>query len=640
MTMLDGMRRHKGWLKWSLGIVVVSFVVLYIPSFLNPAGVGAAPNSVIASVNGRDITVATYQRAFQMQVSQLQSAYGGAVNDQLIRQLGIPQRVVQQLVDEEAVVAEAERLGIIVTDAELRERIVRMPGLQENGQFIGDAKYRQVLQMQRPPMRPADFEAQLRRQLVAEKLQGALTAWATVSESEVDEAYRNRNEKVKLELAVLKADQFRAGIEPTDAEVTARFEGNKDAYRQPEKRRVRYLQIDAESLRSSMTATPAEVEARYRQNIQMYSTPEQVRASHILFKVDGKDEAAVRKQAEAVLARLKGGADFAAMSTQYSEDDVAKAQGGDLDFFGRNAMAKEFEDAAWALEVGQTSDVVKSSFGLHIIKLTDKRAATTRTLDEVRTQLEEQIKMEKAQAEATRIADEIAPQIDDPSDLDTVARARGLSVGDSGLFTREEPLAGLGFAPAVAAEAFTLEQGKVSGLLRTNQGLAFIALAEIKPSAIPTLDEVRSQVREDVVRLKAVEIARARAATMAAQSGRGSFAAAAKAAGVDVKTTDLIARGAPLPEVGISGAVDDVVFGLKQGQTSSPIATTDAVVVARVAERTDVSPADMATARPALRDELLQNRRADFFAAYMTRAKEQMQVTYNNNTLQTLLGPG
>lgn len=638
MTMLDQMRRHKGWLKWSLGIVVVSFIVLYIPSFLNPIGAGAAPNAVIASVNGRDITVATYQRVYQQQVASLRSAYGGAVNDQLLQQLGIGQRVVQQLIDEEAIVAEAERLGVSVTDAELKERIVRMPGLQENGQFIGDTRYRQLLQMQRPPMRPAEFEMQLRRQLVAEKLQGALTAWATVTDGEADEAYRDRNEKVKLDLAVFKADQFRAGIEPTDAEISARFDANQDAYRQPEKRRVRFLQIDAEGLRASMAVTPVEVEARYRQNIQTYSTPEQVRASHILFKTEGKDEAAVQKQAESVLARIKGGADFAAMSTQYSEDEVAKAQGGDLDYFGRNAMAKEFEDAAWALNVGQVSDVVKSSFGLHIIKLTDKRAAATRTLDEVRGQIEDQIRWEKAQAEATRVADEIAPQIDDPSDLDTVARARGLVVGDSGLFTRDEPLAGLGFAPAVAAEAFRLDQGKVSGLLRTNQGLAFIAVAEIKPSAVPALAEVRSQVREDVVREKAVEVARARAATMAAQAGRGSFAAAAKAAGVEVKTTDLVTRGMALPEVGVSGAIDQVVFGLKTGQTSGPIATADAVVVARVTERAEVTPADTATARPSLKDELLQNRRADFFAAYMTKAKEQMRVTYNNNTLQVLLG--
>jgi peptidyl-prolyl cis-trans isomerase D len=636
--MLDRMRRHKSWLKWSLGIVVVSFVVLYIPSFMNPVGVGAAPTSVVATVDGHDITVATYQRVYQAQLAALQSTYRGELNTQLIRQLGIPQRVLQQLIDEQAVVAEAQRLGLTITDAELKERIVRMPGLQENGQFIGEARYRQLLQAQRPPMRPADFEDQLRRQLLAEKLQGALTAWVTVTDAEVEAEYRRRNEKVKLDLAVFKADQFRAGIEPTEAEISAHFTANQETYRQPEKRRVRFLHVDAEALRPSMTVTPAEVEARYKQNVQVYTTPEQVRASHILFKTEGKDAAAVRKRAEDVLAKLKGGADFAAMSTQYSEDEVAKSQGGDLDFFGRGAMAKEFEDAAWALKTGELSGIVETQFGLHIIKLTDRRAGATRPLDEVRAQIEDQLRWEKAQAEAQRVADQIAPEIDDPADLDTVARSRGLAVGDSGLFSREEPLAGLGFAPAVAAEAFRLDQGKVSGLLRTNQGFAFIAVAEVKPSAVPSLEEVKSRVREDVVRQKAVEVARTRAAAMAQAAARGSFAAAAKAAGVEVKTTDLVTRGTAYPEVGVSGAIDDAVFPLKTGQTTTPIATADAVVVARVAERAEVNPTELANSRTGLREELLQNRRGDFFGAYMTKAKAAMNVTYNENTIQTLIG--
>lgn len=639
MTMLDRMRRHKNWLKFSLVAVVATFILLYIPSFLSPTATGAAPGDAIATVNGEKITVDSYRRAYQNQVQALRSAYGAALNDQMLRQLGIGQRVVQQLVDEEAVLLEARRIGITVSNGELRERLLRMPEFQENGQFVGETRYRAVLRMQRPPRTPADFEEDLRKALTIEKLQGAVAAWVRVADNEIDEEYRRRNEKVKLDLAIFTANQFRAGIQPTDAELEAQFKAQPDTYRVPDKRRVRYLNISSEALRPRMSVTPQEIEARYNQNNQAYSTPEQVRASHILFKTEGKDEAAVRKQAEAVLAKVKGGADFAALAKQFSEDDQSKPQGGDLDFFGRGAMAQEFEDAAWALDVGKTSEIVKSPFGLHIIKLTDKKAATTKTLEEVRSQIEDQLRWEKAQAEAQRIGDEIAKEIDDPTDLDTVAKARGLIVGDSGLFSRQEPLAGLGFAPAVASEAFTLEQGKVSGQLRTNQGLAFIALTEIKPAYAPKLDEVKDKVREDVIKAKAVEVAKSRAATMAQAAAKGNFAAAAKAAGVEVKPTELITRGSAIPEVGTSGAVDDAVFALKAGETTAPISTDNAVVVARVTERQDVNPTELQNSRDAIRNELLQGRRSQFFAAYMTKAKEKMAIEFNPEAIKLLLGP-
>jgi len=384
--------------------------------------------------------------------------------------------------------------------------------------------------------------------------------------------------------------------------------------------------------------TPQEVAAQYQSNQQTYSTPEQVRASHILLKTDGKDDATVKKAAEAVLAEAKAGKDFAALAKKYSEDDTNKDKGGDLDFFGRNIMAKEFEDAAFSMKPGEISGLVKTQFGYHIIKMVEKKPPTTRTLDQVRPQIEQQLKQTKAQNEAAQIATQIGTEIKTPDDLERVAKARGLTVGDSGLFSREEPLAGLGFAPSVASEAFSMQQGKVSGQLRTNNGFAFIALTEIKPPYVPKLEEVKDKVREDVVKQKAVELAKTKAAAMAEAASKGNFAAAAKTAGADVKSTDFIGRGTALPDVGVNGAVDDAVFALKTGQNTGAIATDNAVIVAYVKDRQDIKPEAFANERDALRDELIQQRRQEFFASYMGKAKEKMKIEYNQETIRTLLG--
>jgi peptidyl-prolyl cis-trans isomerase D len=637
MTMLDRMRRHKAWLKWSLGIVVVTFVLLYVPAFLRgTGGDGTSLGDAIASVDGHEVLVGDYRRAYQQQVDAMRANAGGDVDDAMLKQLGVPQRVVQGLLDQQAILAQADRLGLRVSDGELRARILKMPGFQENGQFIGETRYRQLLDMQRPPLSESDFEGEMRTTLLAEKLQAAVTGWMRVTDADVDEAYRKANQKVKLDLALFTATQYRAGIQPTDAELTAQFSSHTDTYKMPEKRRVRYLAIDAQGLKAKQTVTPEEVQQRYQANQQMYSTPEQVRASHILFKTDGKNDDAQKKKAEDVLAKVKAGGDFAALAKQYSEDDGSKQNGGDLDYFGKGTMYKEFEDAAWALTPGQISGLVKSPAGFHIIKLVDKRAATTKSLAEVTPQIQDQIRTEKAQAEAQKLAEDVAKDITTPADLDKVARAHGLTVGDSGLFSRDEPLAGLGFAPSVAASAFTLDQNKVSGLLRTNTGFAFIALAEVKPSYVPQLSEVKDKVREDVIRTKALEIAKAKAASMA--KATGDFAAAAKAAGADVKNTDFVARDSAYPEIGVNSSVDAVAFNLKAGETSAPIPTDTAVVVVHVKEKQDIDPAKMLAERDGTRDQLLSQRRQEFFAAYMAKARQSMKTTFNEAAIKAVLG--
>jgi peptidyl-prolyl cis-trans isomerase D len=636
MTMLDRMRRHKSWLKWSLAVIVVAFVLVYVPQFLGPTTTGTGPGDVVATVNGRPITALSYQRIYLQQMTQLRASYG-QLTDEMIQKLGFGQRLVQQLVSQEAQLAEADRLGITVSDGELRERLMRLPSFQENGVFVGWTRYQQMLDGSRPPTRPAEFEADLRKSLIAEKLQAAVTGWMRVSDADVEQEYRRRNEKVKLDLAIFNASDFRAGIEPTDAELDAEFTKNKEEYRVPEKRRVRYLSIDVAALRPAMIVTPQELDARYRENAASYATPEQVRASHILFATTGKDEAAVRKTAEDVLARVKKGGDFAALAKQYSEDEQSKIAGGDLNFFSKGTMVAEFDAVAFALQPGQTSDLVKSQFGFHIIRVTEKRAATTRTLDQVRPQLEEQVREEKARAEAQRLSDEVAKEISAPADLDRVAKARGLAVGDSGLFGRDEPLAGLGFAPTVAAQAFTLEVGKVSGAIQTNQGFAFIALNEITPSVLPTLADVKTKVRQAVITARAIEVAKTRAASLA-DARPSNFAAAAKTAGAPVRSTELVTRGSAYPDVGVSDRIDQAAFALQVGGTSQPIATDTAVVVVHVRERQNITPEALEAERDTLRGQLTTERRQAFFSAYMAKAMEQMDVTYNENTIAQVIG--
>jgi peptidyl-prolyl cis-trans isomerase D len=631
------MRRHKGWLKWSLFIVVIAFVFLYIPSFIPQDGAPAGANDVVATVEGREITVARFRRAYLQQMQAYRNQFGGNMDDRLLKQLGIDKRIVQQMVEEEASLAEAARLGITASDQEVVARIRSLPAFQENGQFIGETRYRQVLDMQNPPMRPDEFEDQVRRGITMEKLQGALTDWITLAEQDVDAEFKRRNEKVKLSVVNFAADKFREATTATDAEVAAWFDSHKNDYKIPEKRKVKFALLDMQAIRDRTPVSAEDVQRQYQDNQAQYSTPEQVRASHILFKTEGKDEAEVRKQAEAVLKRAKAGEDFAKLANQYTDEEVGKTRGGDLDFFGRGQMAKEFEETSFALKPGEISDLVQTQFGLHIIKLTDQRPASTRPLDEVKSQIEDQIKWDRAQAEAQRISDELDKQIDDPGDLDTVAKARGLTVSESGFFSREEPITGLGMAPAVAERAFEMKQGEVSEALRTPQGFVFVTVTGTQAARDPALDEVKTRVREDVIKNKSADTARQRAAALAPQLKSGNFDAVAKTAALEAKTTDLIARGAPIGDAGVSPAVEAVAFTLPAGAVSDPIQTDNGAVIVKVLERKDVTADEIKTGRQQLRGEMLNERKNRFFSTYMSKAREKMRININDTMVAQIV---
>jgi peptidyl-prolyl cis-trans isomerase D len=636
MTMLDRMRRHKNWLKWSLVLVVLAFIALYIPASNNPAN-GAGLSEAVASVEGNDITVAAYRQAYNRQMAAYRSAYGASMDERLLRQLGIDQRILQQLIEEEIAMAEARRLGITASDEEVRARILAIPAFQENGQFIGYERYRQMLQMQNPPLRESDFEEQVRRSITMEKLQAAVTNWISISDADAEAAFRKRNEKVKLAVVHFPADKFRESVQATDQEVADWFQSHQDDYRVPEKRKVKYALIDIQSIRDRIQVSAEDVQRYYEDNAQQFSTPEQVRASHILLKTEGKNEEDVKKLAEDLAARAKAGADFAALARQYSEDQANKDQGGDLDFFGRGQMVPEFETVAFTLEPGQVSDPVRTSFGYHVIKVTEKRAATSRPIDDVRAQIEDQIKWERAQDQAQRTADDLATQLKSPADLDTVAQARGLVVSESGFFSREEPISGLGLAPAAAEQAFSLEDGAVSPAIRVPQGFAFLTVTGKQDAYVPKLEEVQGRVREDVLKKKALDAAQQKANEMAGSLKSGRFEAAAKAAGLEVKTTELITRGTPITDIGVSPEIEAAAFSLPVNAVSDPITTDTGAVVIRVLEKQEPTPKEIADGLQSMKDELMNDRRGRFFAAYMTKARERMNIRINPQVLARVL---
>jgi peptidyl-prolyl cis-trans isomerase D len=287
----------------------------------------------------------------------------------------------------------------------------------------------------------------------------------------------------------------------------------------------------------------------------------------------------------------------------------------------------------------QIGDLVKTQYGYHIIKVVDKKAATTRSLAEVRQQITDQLAYERAQTQATTLAQSLEKQVSKPADLDRIAQANGLTVQESGFFARDEPILGLGPAPEVTNRAFEMKQGDVSGALRASRGSVFETLVAKQDPYIPKLEEVKERVRDEVVKERARAASKQKAAELAAKlKGAPDFEKAAKAAGVEAKTTELISRDAPIPELGVAPAVEDAAFKLPVGGVTDAITTDNGTAIVKVLEKKEVTPDEWKNAKDRFREELLADRRNRFFTAYMGKAKLKMKIEVDRETLQRTIG--
>ena len=637
--MLDGMRRHKGWLKWSLALVCLTFVFLYVPGFVDQGALTGLPNTVLAQVGEHEITSMQFRRVYLQQLQSYRLQSGGEISEEMLRSLGVDRQILNQMINDATELSEAERLGLRVTDAEIRQRILAMPAFQQDGEFVGEALYRQLLQMQAPPMSTSEFEETIRRTILTERLRGAVTQWISVSDGELEDEHRRRTERVRVEVVAFRDNDLRDEVEVTDEDIQLLYEEESLVYQVPEKRKLRFLLIDERALADSITPTDAQILDYYDFNRPQYATEGQVRASHILLRTEGQDEAAVEARAAELAAEARGGADFAELAREHSEDEGNKDLGGDLGMFGRGQMVAAFEGAAFAMEVGEISDPVKSTFGYHVIKVVEKQEKSVQPLDEVRDAIVNTLKQELSTSRARALSQAISAEVSTPADLDAAASARGLEVQESGFAAPGEPILGLGLASQVSAQAFQLADGQLAGPIATPMGPAWVTVVDRQEPYVPPLDEVRVQVREDVIRRKALTLAQERAAEAATTLGQAEdFAATAEEAGWTVGASQLMTRGGAFPEVGVNAAVEAVAFALAVGEVSDVVESGNTAAIVHVVERQDASSESFEAEKDTLRDEILQSRQLQFFRSYMAQVMAGLAINVNEAAFQEAVG--
>lgn len=607
---------------------------------------GAAGQGVYAKVGDQEVTMQEVQQ--RAQVAMRQSGYPAALLQIISGQ------VAQQMVMRTAMMVEASRMGLRVTDDELREELRSGPlGAQffPNGNFIGQERYEQIV-AQQFNMSVSQFEQQVKDELLLRKLQGLIEGAVSVSDAEIEQEARRDNTKVKLEYAVLPLDKVMSEIHPNDAELKAFFDISQARYANaiPEKRKADYLVIDNAKVSEQVEVTRDDLMRYYNQHRDEFRVPEEVNLRLIQVrtpppgpdgKVDPKAMDAAKQKADDILKKLKAGANFADLAKKES-DDPSKDNGGELGWIGRGRIP-DIEGQIFALNKGQTSDVLKSALGFNIVLVEDKRSAHVQSLEEVKPAIEPLVRQEKA----ARATDTLG------SDVRTTARVSGMEAAaakfhltliHSDLFSRNNSLPGIGPAPDFMDAVFHAHLKDPPEEATIPPGRVIFQVTEVKPPQKPEFVDVRARVEADFKQDQANSLLKKRTQELSDRARAAhDLKKAAQEVGATVKTSELVTRSGQVPDMGAMSGQAAAAFDMKLGEISGPIDTGRNGVVFTVVERQEPSPDQLLADKDRTRETLLQKKRDEMLENFADHLRAEMEksgkIRYNKEERDRLMKP-
>jgi len=616
-----------------LVLICASMAITLIPGFGSNLGIGAPPAGVVATVGDQTVTVSEVEREARAMLRQ-QMPRGGPQASMLMPYFA--SQAAQQLINEKALVAEAHRMGLRVSDDELRDELQHGElgaTFFPNGKFIGTEEYETLLQQHE--LTVPQFEAQEKEFILIRKLRALVSSTAFVPDADVRDEFNKRNTKVKFEYAVISQADILKGLHPTDEELKAYYERNKAQYNNsiPEKRQIKYVIADSAKMAAATTVTDQDLQSYYDQHRDEYRVPEQVKVTHILIKiplpapgakVDEKAVADARAKAEDVLKQVKGGGDFAKLAEKYSDDPGSAKSGGELGWIGRGRTVPEFEKAAFSLGKGETSDLVQSSYGFHIIRVEDKQTAHLKTLAEVKSEIEEKVKQEKA-ARATEASANAFLSQARTDGFDKAAAAKGQAAVTTDFFSRTDTLPGMAANPQFTEAVFGETDKAPPDIVQIPQGYVVFQLLGIKPPATPTFEEVRSKVESQFKNERAGFLLQQKTQELSDRAKADhDLKKAAKDLGATTKTSDLVPPDGQVPDIG-SMANASAIFSLKPGDISGPITAAGNGVVAQLLEKQAPTDQEFTQKKDEIRQSLVDAKQNDMFGLFVTNLRKDME---------------
>ncbi|MGH7319723.1 MAG: peptidyl-prolyl cis-trans isomerase [Candidatus Rokuibacteriota bacterium] len=609
--------------RYFLAVVILTFVasLAYIGATQDRgASAPVATIKVMESGTERseEISATAYQRVYRTAVEQYRQVLKERFSEELLRTLQLPDQVLDRLVTERLMQRRAEAEAIRVTDDELSEHITRIGAFQEGGRF-SRPQYHRVLA--RAQTTPAVFEQELRSDLLRRKLQALITDGVKVSEAELRLQWDVRRDRVRAAYLLVTPDPFLAAVEVAEADLKAYYDKHAAQFTRPERRRVLVAVLPTASV-PAPPVTDAQVEAAYQERRREFEQPTRVRVAHVLVRVasvgGSAAEDGAKAKAEAALQRIRGGADFAQVAREVSEDTATASRGGEVGLVAPGEVEPQFERVAFSLKEGDVAGPVRTPFGYHVIKALEIVPGSKKELREVAATIRAGLVTEGQLRLLGEKAQEAQQALLAATDFSAEARRRGLSVREVGPLARADAVEGIGRVPEATEAIFALAPSGVSGPVKVPDGYAIFRLLDQEASTLPPLDAVRGELTQAVRRQKARDAAQAKARQVAeAWRGGEDPRPMAKREALVYGEVGPFSRAEPIADKDLGSAIGSLTLTLAQGAVSGPTAGPKGFYVVKSLSRERADPGEFDRTRRELERDLVSQKRTQAWTAWI-----------------------
>jgi peptidyl-prolyl cis-trans isomerase D len=635
--MLRILREHAS--SWMLKAILIVVALSFVLFFGGYSYFKEKKETYVAKVNSITIEWREYNDAFQNTIKQYQQAFGPAFSEKMIDELRLREKILDGLIEKILVLQEAKRLGLSTPDEELRETIESIPAFQVNGQF-DKRSYERALRINR--ITEEQFEQSQRENLLISKIVNLIKMnEGKVSDEEVLDTYLFENERINLTFVKVAPGALKSQVNANEIEIKDYYQKHQEEFRIPTFIQIQYLLFRPSDFETKVQVSSDDIKRYYDSRKNTFTIPKQVRVSDLLIKAGPQDTPdqleAKKKKAEEIMEKAKKTKDFGSLAKQYSEAETA-SRGGDMGWIQKGMLGEQLESILFSMKAGNLSGVLATGDGFHIFKIEEIKEEKQKPFGEVKDQILQTLKKEKAKAEASRKADDAFYSLFRSRDLEGYSREKNVPIKTTGLFKEGDEIPDMGRNPLFYSSAFSLRLGEISPVVNVPPNFYVLKLVNKKDSRIPPLDEVKEEVRRKVVEMRAEEKARQVAEDLLNQIRTGkNIREVAREKGYPLEETGFFTRAAGVvPKVGPAREFMGTLASLteKNPVPKEAIRTKDAYFVVRLSGYEPADQSKFQSLKKSLEKRLRDQKQGEAFQNWVDQLRSKAKIDINKDLMK------